>query len=123
MEGVAYNAKWVLDGIERLGFNIECLNAAGGGALSEVWLQIFADVLGKRIRQVYSPREVGSRGAALMALVGLGIYKDFDSVEKLVPLGREFEPRNEHKPVYQELYQSFRQLYEQLAPIYGQLNV
>ena len=123
MEGVAYNTKWVLDGIERLGFKVECLNAAGGGALSEVWLQIFADVLGKRIRQVYSPQEVGSRGAALIALVGLGFYKDFDSVEKLVPLGREFEPRNEHRAIYQELYQFFKQLYQQLAPIYGQLNL
>jgi len=53
----------------------------------------------------------------------LGMYEDFDSVVKLVPLGREFEPRSEHRPTYQELYQSFRQLYEQLAPIYGQLNI
>lgn len=122
MEGVAYNTKWVLDGIEGLGFKVECLNAAGGGALSEVWLQIFADILGKRIRQVQSPQEVGSRGAALIALVGLGVYNDFDSVGKLVPMGREFAPVDEHTRVYQELYQSFRQLYEQLAPIYGQLN-
>jgi len=122
LEGVAYNTKWVLDGIEGLGFKVERLNAAGGGALSGVWLQICADVLGKRIRQVQFPQEAGSRGAALMALVGLGIYKDFDSVAELVPLGREFEPRDEHRAIYEELYRCFQQLYEQLAPIYGQLN-
>jgi len=122
LEGVAYNTRWVLEGIEGLGFKVESLNAAGGGALSGVWLQIYADVLGKRIRQVQFPQEAGSRGAALTALVGLGIYKDFDSVAELVPLGREFEPEEKHRAIYEELYGCFKQLCEQLAPIYGRLN-
>jgi len=122
LEGVAYNTRWVLEGIEGLGFKVESLNAAGGGALSEVWLQIYADVLGKRIRQVQSPQEAGSRGAALMALVGLGIYNDFDSVAELVPLGRELEPGDEHRAIYDELYGCFKQLYEQLVLVYGRLN-
>jgi len=46
------------------------LNIIGGGASSNVWCQIFADVLNRTIKQVKDPIQANARGAAFIASVG-----------------------------------------------------
>ncbi len=73
-EGVAYNSRWLLKYVEK--FNerpVESINMVGGGAKSNIWCQIHADVLNRPIRQVKDPIEVNVRGAALLASACVGI--------------------------------------------------
>lgn len=66
-EGVALNARWLLGHVEKLaGTRLDPIVMAGGGALSDLWAQIFADVLGRTIHQAEDPIMVNVRGAGLL---------------------------------------------------------
>jgi xylulokinase len=121
MEGVAYHNAWMLEAIENK-IGIESMNATGGGARSKVWLQMIADVTGKTVKQTASPLDGCSIGAALTAAVGLGIYRDFDSLEGVIPMAGEFHPREENRMKYAVLYENFKKVYEGLAGLYCSLN-
>src|SRR5450759_3321242 len=69
-EGVALHARWMLEGVRGCGFDDSVLRARGGGAKSELWMQIYADVLGVNIETVAEPQHSGARGAALIAALG-----------------------------------------------------
>jgi len=122
LEGVAYHIKWMLEGVQKLIGQVPSINLIGGGAQSDVWCQILADITGKKIRQMKDPIEAGSRGAALTAAVGLGYYKSFDELEKVVPVRKEFEPNPENKEIYDELYPKFKLIYKKLKKMYRELN-
>jgi xylulokinase len=69
-EGIACNNRWLLSFAEKLvGKKFEAINFIGGGANSEVWSQILADVFDRPVRQMKQPLNANSRGAALLALM------------------------------------------------------
>ena len=73
LEGVAYNSRWLLETVEKfVGRPFPWLHFIGGGAQSELWCQIMADVLDREIRQVEHPIRANARGAALLAGIALG---------------------------------------------------
>ena len=86
------------------------------------WMQIIADVTGKRIAPVRNPQEAGAVGVAMAAAVGLGIYKDFDSLKKVVAVDRVFVPQEQNREVYDFLYLSYKELYKDLKGFYRRLN-
>jgi len=61
-EGVAYNLRWALETVENLYSPVTKVNIIGGGAVSDIWCQIFADVFNKEIHRVDNPKEAGARG-------------------------------------------------------------
>ena len=68
LEGVAFNSRWLLGTVEKfVGTPFPWLNFVGGGAQSDLWCQIMADVLARPIRQVEQPVHANTRGAALLA--------------------------------------------------------
>lgn len=122
MEGVAYNTRWLLGYVE--GFVRRKLNAiqiGGGGAQSEVWCQIQADVLKRPVHQIKEPIQATARGAALLAAVALG-YMSFDDVARLVKVAAIFEPNTTCSHIYDELFQEYLQLYRRNKGIYHRLN-
>ena len=73
-EGVALNSRWMLTYAEKLArtrFDAG-ITFIGGGAQSDLWCQIMADVLDRPIRQAADPRLANVRGAAFGAAVALG---------------------------------------------------
>src|SRR5690606_26238259 len=74
MEGVAYNSRLLLQSVEKFTRKpFPYLNFIGGGANSDLWCQILADVTNRPIRQVENPVLANNRGAAYIAAVGLGL--------------------------------------------------
>ncbi|HHO75523.1 MAG TPA: xylulose kinase, partial [Deltaproteobacteria bacterium] len=99
-EGVAYNSRWLLNSVERfIKRPFRAINMIGGGAKSELWCQIHADVLGRTIRQVKDPIHANVRGAALLAGLALG-HITFDEIAGLVEIEQTFEPDVENKKIY-----------------------
>ena len=73
-EGVAYNSRWLLKYVEQFTKRrMEAINMLGGGAKSEIWCQIHADVMDRRIRQVKDPDpgQCARRGSAGVGSIGL----------------------------------------------------
>lgn len=122
MEGVALNNRWALKYIERfIGRPFDSLTMVGGGAGSDLWCGIFADVLKRRIRQIADPMQTNARGAAFLAAVSLG-YITFDEIPGLVKISREFEPDEERGKFYDDLFNIFLAIYKKNRSIYRRLN-
>ncbi len=121
-EGVALNTRWVLTYLERfVGRRLDPLNIIGGGARSEVWCQVFADVLGRTIRQVQDPLQANARGAAFIASVALGEIT-FDQVPDLVAIANTFEPDDHNAPVYDGMFAELEKIYRANHGIHRRLQ-
>jgi xylulokinase len=122
MEGVAYNTRWSLKYVEQfIKQTLNPINSIGGGAQSNVWCQIFADVLNRDIHQMENPRQANARGAAFIASVGLG-YIGFEEIPRLIKIQKTFHPNPENRKTYDELYNIFIQLYRKNKSLYRRLN-
>ncbi len=122
-EGVAYNLRWILEIMShKFGWQQDVIRTIGGGARSDPWLQIIADVTGKRVEKVANPQQAGAVGAALVAAVGLGVYPDFQALKEVIQVTRTFEPNVENAELYNELFDAYKKVYRTLKGIYRQLN-
>ena len=122
LEGVAYNARWLHEAVERFcGRRLEPVRMFGGGAVSDLWCQIHADVLGRTIERVVQPITTNLRGAAILAGLALGTV-DRANVGDLVPLDRTFEPDERTRDVYDRLFAEFPKLYQAQKGFFGRLN-
>jgi L-xylulokinase len=92
LEGVAFNHRTHLDGLREV-FTIERpVRVCGGGARSADWTQMLADVLDLPV-EVTDASEAGTRGAALLAGIGTGVYADLDdAVDRTVHVVRSQHP-------------------------------
>jgi xylulokinase len=122
-EGVAYNARWILESIAELyGFRADPLRVMGGGAKGLPWLQIVADVTGRTLESVPNPQEASAVGAALIEAVGLGLYPSLEATKPLVPAGHVVTPDPAPRATYDELYAAYKQVYRSLRGLYHTLN-
>jgi xylulokinase len=122
LEGVALNTRWMLGPGEKfLGRKVTSLNIVGGGAKSNIWCQIFADVLNVAIRQVADPIEVNARGAAFIAAEALG-YMKFEDAARYTAISREYTPLPEHRALYDKTFKEFVQYYHQTKDLYREMN-
>jgi xylulokinase len=121
LEAVVYGFRHHIDVLEERGLTIRRVLAADGGARSDVWLQIAADVLGHPVRRV-AGHPGSSLGAAVAAGVGTGVLPDWRAVERYVRPGKTFEPNPEHGPVYDELYGVYRESYRRLVDLFPRLR-
>ncbi|MBI3781998.1 MAG: FGGY-family carbohydrate kinase [Deltaproteobacteria bacterium] len=122
MEGVAFNLRWLKAPIEKfIGRRFEHLSFIGGGALSEVWCQILADVLGCPIRAVANSRYANGVGAALAAFAALGEIR-VEDISGRIQIAREYQPIAANRGIYDAHFREFMELYKRLRPIYRRLN-
>lgn len=122
MEGVAYNTRWSLTHVEKfVGNRLEPLSIVGGGARSDTWCQILADVLERRLVRPVMPTQANARGAAFIAAVALGAVA-FQDIPALIEHERGFEPAAANRATYEHGYQAFRRLHEHTSPLFRWLN-
>jgi xylulokinase len=122
MEGVAYNLRWLRGHLEKfVGRRFERLTFIGGGAESDLWCQIHADILGVPIRQVENPRYANAVGTALSAFVALGEIR-LEDVPAMVRTATVYEPDPDARRVHDAHYAEFMRFYRRTRPIYKRLN-
>jgi xylulokinase len=122
MEGLALNNRWTMGIAEKfIGRKFEKFRFAGGGALSDVWAQIHADVLGVPIHQVDDPAHTTIRGAALLAFNKLG-FRGIEEFPNLIKIRKVFEPNVKNRVVYDKIFHEYRQLFIRNKKIFTALN-
>lgn len=115
MEGVAFSLRHNLETAEEAGAKAEILRAMGGSANSLLWTQIKSDVTGKTMA-VPASDTATTLGAALLAGVGTGFYKDYEeAVAETVKVTRKHQPDPEKKAVYDKNYETYLELYRFLS--------
>lgn len=121
-EGVAYNTRWLFQYVEQLaGKPFKFINFIGGGAQSDLWCQIQADILQREIRQVEEPILANSRGAAFLASIALG-YLTVDEVSKQTKIKKVYQPIPENVKKYNVIFKEYLNIYKANKNIYKRLN-
>jgi len=122
LEGIALNTRWLLRPVRKfLGKDITHINVIGGGAQSDVWCQIFADVMGVTIRQVEEPVYANARGAAWIAAAGLK-HIAFKDIPQLVKIKHEYQPDPSNQSVYSQKFDQFLSVYKAMKSVYHMMN-
>lgn len=122
VEGIAFNMRWLLPAVEEVhGHAFEELRFSGGGAVSDTWSQVMADVLARPVLQVDDARYLNAKGAAFVAFVQAGLT-DLDRIDGFCPTRRRYEPDAARTDVYARLFEQFVKAYEQNRAICETLN-
>jgi xylulokinase len=121
-EGVALNARWALETVENLYSPVQSLSIIGGGAKSDVWCQIYADVMNRRINRVKNPQEAGALGAAIIAKMALGELLEIKEIKRFCHFDKEFSPNQENRELYDHLFEEFKNLYKQNKKWFKRMN-
>jgi xylulokinase len=113
IEGCTFALRDVLGRLDALGLAGTEIRVVGGGARSELWLQIKADVTGRTVQPVLNA-EPTALGAAILAGVAAGTFSDAaDGVARTVTLSpRRYQPDPRTQDVYAERYAQYLALYD-----------
>lgn len=122
LEGVAFNLYTCILAFRESGAPIERIDAIGGGAASDVWLAILADVWGVPVRRRSIVEEANSLGAAVTAAVGLGMVDSFRVAGTLSDITAEFLPDPARGQSYRSAHDTFVAAYGALEPWFPGTN-
>lgn len=117
LEGISLEIKRNINWIEDAGIPVDEMRAIGGGAKSEKWLQLKADVFGKKVVSLDVSEGV-CLGGAMLAGTAIGKYSSIESaVDALVNPKKEYFPRPDLKKFYDERLELYRQIYPSIRAI------
>lgn len=121
-EGVAYNTRWLLETVERFTKSrLDPIAMVGGGAQSDLWAQIHADVLDRTILQRVEPLWVNVRGAGMLAHAALG-HIGWEDIDAMVSTSATHVPNQANRTVYDRRYDTFRRIHKANRGIYRRIN-
>ncbi len=114
MEGVVYGTQVILRRFEEENFNVDEIIACGGATQSRLWMQIHADVTGKRIT-IPEEQQAVTLGSAIAAAKGAGMYTSLERAASAMVRTREIiEPDKEKTAAYGEYVNQYVATYENL---------
>lgn len=116
LEGVGFNLLSCIESFRRSGHAVTSVDAVGGGAESDVWLQLLADQWGCVVRRRTVVGEGNSLGAAVTAGVAIGSLDGFARSRELSTVAAEFAPDEDRHTTYVEQHRWFTQAYTALVP-------
>jgi len=117
MEGVAFSLRDSLEIFKENGAHVNNIRLGGGGAKTPLWCQIQADVYRHKVETLIAD-EGAAFGAALLAGVGVGIWKSVDEAcKKTIRVEKRFAPDRKSVAVLNKQYEKYRKLYPLLRSL------
>ncbi|MCA1441787.1 carbohydrate kinase [Ensifer sp. IC4062] len=122
LEGVAFGHRQHIETIRNAGASFNEAVLSGGGSRSQLWPQIFADVLGVPV-SVAASRETGALGAAIAAGTGIGLFADFtEGANAMVRVDRHYRPNGALAAHYHRRYAFYKDLTKAMTPFWRRLS-
>jgi len=122
MEGVVFSMMDCMRLMEEMGIAMEDIYASGGGAKSEIWRQMMADVFHKNMC-LNNSAEGGALGVAILAGVGVGAYQSVsEACDEVIKTTKVQPPIEQNVPLYAEYYELYRALYGTLKDSFKVLS-
>jgi len=118
LEGVIFAYRHALDAL--LTTPPSALVLTGGGTRSELWCQLFADILNLPISIAEDAENVGVRGAVVAAQVACGELSSYKP-QDFFPMKNRLMPNQQYRALFDHQYALFRELYPALRPIFGRM--
>jgi len=118
IEGIVFSLRHCYDVIKSLNVNSKQIRITGGGAKNDHWCQMVADVFNIPVQKPVVT-EGSSLGAAIMAMVGDGLFPDvFTACANIIKVEKEFVPKLDNVQIYQKKYQTYLLLAESVKPFF-----
>ncbi len=116
-EGVVFGHKLHIDKLLKYRDKPEIIKISGGASKSDVWVQMFADILDIPV-QITSAEELGTLGAAMTAAVGSGFYTSlYEAAESMVKISKTFYPDSSHTRIYNHKFKLFMKYLEAVGSV------
>lgn len=122
-EGVVFSQYDYISNISKI-IDIKEHWLVGGGAKSNIWVQMFADIIDSEIFAC-GENELAAKGAALCAGLGAGVYEDFESVKGIcdkLNTKKVFTTDKEARKVYLEKFKIYKKLVNGMDEIWEDFN-
>lgn len=120
LEGVGFGIRHNLETFQSLGMPVKRVVSVGGGTRTDLWPQIVSDISGV-VQEIPETTIGASYGDAFLAGLGAGLVSQ-DDLRHWVREGRQVEPRSDYADLYEELYGSYLELYEQTRRVVHRLT-
>ena len=121
VEGICFAMRNVVAAIEDTSGNINNLYASGGFIQSAFWLQLLADVLGKKI-SINNSADASAAGAAIMGFYALGTIDNLYASGHFFKTEKVYEPQEQVHQQYNALFTIFQSLYPKLKDSFQELS-
>jgi sugar (pentulose or hexulose) kinase len=123
LEGVALSlGTCCLSVIEPMIEPNEAMIICGGGAKSDLWMQIFADVYNRKVMIINVDQDAASLGAAAIALRGAGLWQDYTQLDELYQVQKTFVPQQVNQEKYAHIAKRFTRWITALAAIHDSVD-
>ena len=112
LEGIAFEQLSAINSVEKtLGSHVREFIAIGGGAVSDLWCHVFADITGRNIC-IPAITEASALGAGIAAAVGTGWYRSFQEAARgMTRIDRTIKPNRANRSTYNRLFSVYRKIY------------
>jgi xylulokinase len=118
LEAVAFMLRRNLELLNGAGAQAHEVRSHGGGARSDVWNQIKADVCGLPVVTLEG-EEAAIRGDAMLAGVASGLFRDLEEAAQLtVHTRKRFEPDPPSRAAYESAYRRYVELFDTVRPLF-----
>ncbi|GMV96827.1 MAG: xylulokinase [Phycisphaerae bacterium] len=122
LEGITFGMRDQIEIMRARGVPVREVRASGGGAASEFWRQMQADMYHAKVVTI-NTREGGALGVALLAAVGTGEYKSVpEACSAAIRVVQALKPRRSAAAAYDALYPCYRGLYQSLREDFRRLG-
>jgi len=116
LESIAFSLRENLELLGDVGLRVDVIRAIGGGARSDLWLQMKADLCGLPVERP-EVTEAATLGSAMLAATGAGRYASLaEASDRCYRAARTFAPNGRAQQQYQEAYAAYRDACERLHP-------
>jgi xylulokinase len=122
MEGITLGLRLCLDELRRLTQVSDEMLIVGGGSKSALWRQVYADGYGLRVVKSSVDQQAAALGAAAVAAVGTGLWRDFDRIDAIHRTEEIVEPDPAAAAAYQRLLGPFKKAADDLADLQSLLR-
>ena len=107
LESLSFSLRENLEFMRKCGFRIDTVRSLGGGAKSDLWLQMKADVIGVPVEKPSVP-EAAILGAAMLAALGSGQFSSLaEASAALYRRERVFRPASRRVRAYEEPFRRY----------------
>ncbi len=111
LEGICFEMKSIMAMNQELSGEVKHIRLCGGVAKSEMWCQMFADILNKQV-ELTEVSELGALGAAMCAGIGAGLFTDcVDAVDKCVKITKIYTPSADRVQEYEKAFEKWDHCY------------
>ncbi|MCL4377659.1 MAG: FGGY family carbohydrate kinase [Actinobacteria bacterium] len=118
LESIAYVLRSNIETLRDMSLNIDEIISLGGGSKSDLWCQIKADVLNKKVF-ILENEEVSSLGLAILCGLAVGKFKDLEiAIKEHVKIKKTFYPNMNNVHLYNDLYKKYKEIYANLKNVF-----